>query len=102
MPSAQDIKIIWAFMNYYLNFEPLRKITNLEKLKQNQKWMDYISNVVAREDPIALFYKILIDKQINKSVSSTDISKMNKIFSTNTAWVTKMNELGLRVHNKSF
>ncbi len=102
VPSAQDIKIIWAFMNYYLNFEPLRKITNLEKLKQNQKWMDYISNVVAREDPIALFYKILIDKQINKSVSSTDISKMNKIFSTNTAWVTKMNELGLRVHNKSF
>ena len=64
--------------------------------------MDYISNVVAKEDPIALFYKILIDKQLNKSIDSTDISKMNKIFSTDTAWVSKMNELGLRVHNMSY
>ena len=102
IPSAADIKTIWAFMNYYLNFEPLKKIRNFEKLKQNQKWMDYISNVVAKEDPIALFYKILIDKQLNKSIDSTDISKMNKIFSTDTAWVSKMNELGLRVHNMSY
>ena len=102
VPSASDIKTIWAFMNYYLNFEPLRNIKNIEKLRQNQKWMNYISNVVAKEDPIALFYKILIDKQLNKSVDSIDIRKMNKIFSTDAAWVSKMNELGLRVHNMSY
>lgn len=102
IPSASDIKTIWAFMNYYLNFEPLRNIKNIEKLRQNQKWMNYISNVVAKEDPIALFYKILIDKQLNKSVDSIDIRKMNKIFSTDAGWVSKMNELGLRVHNMSY
>ena len=102
IPSAEDIKIIWAFMNYYLNFEPLKNIKNIYKLKQNQKWMNYISNVVAQNDPIALFYKILIDKQLNKTLNNKDVIKMNKIFSTDTAWVTKMNELGLRVHNMSY
>ena len=25
VPDAKNIKIIWAFMNYYLNFEPLQE-----------------------------------------------------------------------------
>lgn len=102
IPSPKEIKIIWAFMNYYLNFEPLKSIKNIHKLRQNQKWMDYISNVVAKDDPIALFYKILIDKQINSSSDQNDMKRMKKIFLTDSSWIMKMNELGLKVHNMSY
>ena len=57
-----NIKIIWAFMNYYLNFEPLLKVNQKDKIDQNYKWMNYVSDVVAKNDPIAIYYKMIMQK----------------------------------------
>ena len=39
IPTQDEIKIIWAFMNYFLNFDPLKNIKSEEKVKQNMSFM---------------------------------------------------------------
>ena len=84
-------------MNYYLNFDPLTNITNQHKIEQNVKWMKYVSNIVAKNDPIALYYKMVLEKKQNKSKSVNEIDKkrLDKIFSTDPQWIEKTKSLGL-------
>lgn len=97
IPNPDETKIIWAFMNYYLNFDPLTNITNQHKIEQNVKWMKYVSNIVAKNDPIALYYKMVLEKKLNKSKSVNEIDKkrLDKIFSTDPQWIEKTKSLGL-------
>ena len=97
IPNPDETKIIWAFMNYYLNFDPLTNITNQHKIEQNVKWMKYVSDIVAKNDPIALYYKMVLEKKLNKSKSVNEIDKkrLDKIFSTDPQWIEKTKSLGL-------
>jgi len=97
VPGPDETKVIWAFMNYYLNFEPLKKVNTKEKLEQNVKWMRYVSDIVAKNDPIALYYKLMIEKKIDdKSQHYLDSKdKIKQIFKVSPDWRSKTEALGL-------
>lgn len=95
IPNNDEIKIIWAYMNYHLNFERLKNVNCPHKLEQNSRWMKYIVNSVAKNDPIALFYKILLDKKM-KSVNLTDLNNFNEILKKSSEWTEKIKTLGLQ------
>lgn len=101
IPNPDETKIIWAFMNYFLNFEPLKKVNSKEKIEQNVKWMRYVSDTVAKNDPIALYYKIMLEKKYDKqSQNVLDSEKRIKtIFDNNPEWKTKTQVLGLDFKN---
>ncbi len=97
IPNPDETKIIWAFMNYYLNFDPLKNITNKHKIEQNVKWMRYVSDIVAKNDPIALYYKMVLEKKYSKSkqVNESDMKRIDKIFNADPQWLEKTKSLGL-------
>ena len=107
IPSQSEIKVIWAFMNYFLNFDPLKNLKSKEKIMQNMKWMNYVSNIVASNDPIALYYKILVEKQYNKIITkneekiSYDLDKLKSIMNKDKTWAAQMNYLDLNIQNLS-
>ena len=74
VPDAKNIKIIWAFMNYYLNFEPFGRSIK-DKIDQNYKWMNYVSDVVAKNDPIAIYYKMIMQKKHQGFYEKIDVDR---------------------------
>ena len=92
-------------MNYFLNFDPLKNIKSEEKVKQNMKWMNYVSNIVASNDPIALYYKILVEKQYNKINTNKedkikkDLDKLKGIIQKDKTWEVQMKYLDLNVQS---
>ena len=97
VPDPNDTKIIWAFMNYFLNFEPLNRVYDKEKLQQNVKWMRYVSDTVAQNDPIALYYKLMLEKRIDsqsQNVVESEI-RIKNIFKSSPEWKQKVDALGL-------
>ncbi len=105
IPTQSEIKIIWAFMNYFLNFEPLKNLKNKYKIEQNMRWMNYVSNIVASKDPIALYYKILVEKQYEKlnlnkkEAMSNDLDKLKTIIQKDKTWEVQMSYLDLNIQN---
>ncbi len=97
IPDPNETKIIWAFMNYYLNFEPLKNISNKFKIEQNFKWMKYVSDIVVKNDPIALYYKMILHKKYNQSKTACkhDKKRLDDIFSKSPEWIEKTKTLGL-------
>lgn len=99
IPNNDDIKIIWAYMNYHLNFERLIGVECNYKLEQHSRWMKYIVNSVAVNDPIALYYKILVDKKIKSNNNSSDLDNFNRILSISSEWRETVKMLGLESRN---
>ncbi len=95
VPGPNEIKIIWAFMNYYLNFERLLRENVKEKIEQNYKWMNYVSDVVAKNDPIAIYYKMLMHKKFKGFSNEEDIKKFKSITESSVTWRNNIAQLGL-------
>ena len=95
IPDSKNIKIIWAFMNYYLNFEPLLKINQKDKIDQNYKWMNYVSDVVAKNDPIAIYYKMIMQKKHQGFYEKMDVDRYKNIIDKSSHWKNNISQLGL-------
>ena len=93
--DIKNIKIIWAFMNYYLNFEPLLKINQKDKIDQNYKWMNYVSDVVAKNDPIAIYYKMIMQKKHQGFYEKMDVDRYKNIIDKSSHWKNNISQLGL-------
>ena len=59
--------------------------------------MRYVSDIVAKNDPIALYYKLMIEKKIDdKSQHYLDSKdKIKQIFKVSPDWRSKTEALGL-------
>ena len=95
VPDAKNIKIIWAFMNYYLNFEPLLKINQNDKIYQNYRWMNYVSDIVAKNDPIAIYYKMIMQKKYQGYYEKIDVDRFKNIIDNSSHWKSNIGQLGL-------
>ncbi len=95
VPDAKNIKIIWAFMNYYLNFEPLLKINQNDKIYQNYRWMNYVSDIVAKNDPIAIYYKMMMQKKYQGYYEKIDVDRFKNIIGNSSHWKNNIGQLGL-------
>ena len=95
VPGPKEIKVIWAFMNYYLNFERLANENIKEKIEQNYKWMNYVSDVVAKNDPIAIYYKMLMHRKFKGFYNDNDYKKFKSITQNSEVWKTNISHLGL-------
>ena len=47
------------------------------KIEQNYKWMNYVSNIVAKNDPIAIYYKMIMHRKFKGFYDNEDYNKKN-------------------------
>ena len=67
IPTAADQKLLWAYMNYNLNFERLYTVTSPVKLAQQLAYLNYIADEVAPDDPIAQQFRTYLKTTLDKS-----------------------------------
>src|SRR3990167_255814 len=53
IPTKDEINTLWAYMNYHLNFERLLTEERPEKQVQMLKYLNFVADVVAPDDPMA-------------------------------------------------
>ena len=54
VPSKSELESIWMYMNFQLNFKPLLKLQDPIKLEIQTKYLQYITELVAPDDPRSL------------------------------------------------
>ena len=66
IPTKEEINTLWAYMNYHLNFERLLREERPEKHVQMLKYLNFVADVVAPDDPMAgRFRNYLFEKVHN-------------------------------------
>lgn len=97
IPNQEDIKKIWAFMNYKLNFERLKNIENPLKIEQAYKYLKYIAKIVAPNDAVVwYYYKFLASKMKDENNLKTIEKEFNFLVNQNMEWKTKLASLNLQ------
>ena len=96
VPSKDQIRDVWSYMNYTLNYEIIKRISNPIKLQQAQRYLDYIANVVAPNDAIVWYYLNYLENKL-KLNNTLSKKKISDIISSNPNWKTKLSELSLNI-----
>jgi len=63
-PNLKEIDLIWAYLNFHLNFKRIFKENREIKLDLNRKYLEHISDKIAPENAIALYFSCYLDKKI--------------------------------------
>jgi len=70
IPTKYEQKLLWAYMNHHLNFERLERETRPIKLSQMLKYLNYIADEVAPNDPLAQDYRKYLQKLLDKTTGN--------------------------------
>lgn len=64
IPTKYEQKLLWAYMNYHLNFERLYHETRPVKLRQMLQYLNYVADEVAPDDPLAQEFREYLLKKV--------------------------------------
>lgn len=65
IPTKEEINQLWAYMNYHLNFERLLTEERPEKQVQMLKYLNFVADVVAPDDPLADRFRNYLFEKVN-------------------------------------
>jgi len=68
IPTKKEINLLWAYMNYHLNFERLLHEERPEKHVQMLKYLNFIADVVAPGDAIAERFRSYLRDKVSEQV----------------------------------
>ena len=66
IPNPNDLKLLWAYMNYHLNFKRLLHETRPAKLSQMLAYLNYVADEVAPDDPLAQEFRSYLQNLLDK------------------------------------
>ena len=95
IPNPDDIEVIWAYMNYHLNFERLAAIRSAVKLDQAYKALQYIADVVAPDDPIGHYWRAYLHGRIAGKVEPLMRKQLSSLLDASPDWRARFKDLSL-------
>ena len=57
--------------------------------------MNYVSDIVAKNDPIAIYYKMIMQKKHQGFYEKIDIDRFKNIIGNSSHWKNNISQLGL-------
>jgi radical SAM superfamily enzyme YgiQ (UPF0313 family) len=99
VPPAADLDDIWAFLNYYLNFERLQREFRPEKLAQQVHWLEFVTDLVTRDGAIALYYRGLLERRMRRAVSPGILERLEQLLADTSDWQEQFDRLGFSVED---
>jgi radical SAM superfamily enzyme YgiQ (UPF0313 family) len=94
MPPGAELDDIWAYLNYYLNFERLQQETRPEKLVQQLRWLQFVTDLVTRDGAIALYYRGLVERRLNRTPTPDITERLQRILHEAPEWQEQFDRLG--------
>ena len=95
VPNREELDTIWAYMNYHLNFRPLFFETRPIKLVQKLQYLTNISDLVAPENAIAMYFQGYLQNQVNGSIDPRVIENLEERLSLSPCWSARFRDFNL-------
>ena len=95
VPNREELDTIWAYMNYHLNFRPLFFETRPVKLVQKLQYLTNISDLVAPENAIAMYFQGYLQNQVNGSIDPRVIESLEERLSLSPYWSARFRDFDL-------
>ena len=97
IPSKQQLSDIWFYMDFHLNYKRLLNENRKIKLVQQKKMLERIANVNSLNNGFALYFLAVIYKKQNLSIPKSIIKKLQKVYSNDNYWGSKLHQFGLSI-----
>jgi len=85
-PPPSEHEAIWLYLNYHLNFKPLFGLHHPVKLQQRLKYLRYITEQVAPDDPFPVYFYGLLQHRINGKTDGALVSRLEGILESSGYW----------------
>jgi len=86
IPPQSELENIWLYLNYFLNFNRLLKVKSSIKLNQHFKYLSYITNIVAPEDPFPMYFCCYLQKQVQGKIDPRLINRLETALNNSEYW----------------
>ena len=97
LPTREDLDNIWAYMNFQLNFRGLDKELRKEKLNQQRLYIEYIHNMIDKDNAFVLYYNAKLQKRIDGSANQNTLSKLNNVLNKSVYWKQRFRDFNLKL-----
>ena len=102
VPNPEELDTIWAYMNYHLNFRPLFFESRPVKLVQKLQYVTNISDLVAPENAIAMYFQGYLQHQVNGSIDQRVIDNLEERLALSPYWSARFRDFNLSpIHLKT-
>jgi len=95
VPPQEELDSIWVYMNFHLNFKPLLTLEDPIKQKIQLKYLRYVTDLVAPDDPFPLYFRIQLQKKVHKHVDTQLFNRLETRISTSEYWTTAFERFDL-------
>ena len=99
VPPAEHMDIIWAYMNYHLNFKRLFNEHRPVKLMQQYKYIKNITDLVAPENVFAIYFSGYLEKKLFGKINQEVVRRLEDRLYSSQYWQSRFNEFQLSVNH---
>ncbi|OGL44741.1 MAG: hypothetical protein A2W05_01885 [Candidatus Schekmanbacteria bacterium RBG_16_38_10] len=99
VPTESQLYDIWFFMNYYLNFNRLFKENRPVKLNQQFKYVQNIADLVAPDDPFAMYFCGYLQNKVLGNIDKQLIKRVEDRLKASEYWRRRFDDFDLSVNH---
>lgn len=95
VPTENKLYDVWFYMNYYLNFRRLYKESRPLKLIQQLKYVQNITDLVAPDDPFAMYFCGYLQNKIFGRIDSQLSARLEERLASSEYWRRRFEDFSL-------
>jgi len=95
VPPRSQLEDIWLYMNFHLNFKRLFKVQSPIKLEQQLKYLKYITELIAPDDPFPMYFCGYLEKKIRGKTDMKLVSRLETCLDSSQYWKNCLSSFGL-------
>jgi radical SAM superfamily enzyme YgiQ (UPF0313 family) len=96
IPEKEDLERIWMYMNFHLNFSRILELENPIKLNQQLRYLTYITEKVAPDDPFPMYFCGYLQKKINGHTDVGLIDRLESRLAQSSFWRNSFSSYSLK------
>lgn len=94
-PAPDEMDAIWMYLNFHLNFKRLTGIEDPLKLEQQLRYLTYITQVVAPDDPFPIYFCMHLQQKLEGTADNKLKHRLNRILASSAYWRASFAHFGL-------
>ncbi|MEE8348496.1 MAG: radical SAM protein, partial [Acidobacteriota bacterium] len=99
VPTPKEIDLIWAYMNYHLNFSRLFQEKRHAKYLQNYQYLQFIVDTVAPDDAFAHYFRAYLYSKLHGRIEPSMVKGLESILEEAPGWQDRFTEFGLSLEH---
>lgn len=95
IPTTEDLGLIWAYMNYHINFERLLREDRPIKLKIDHIFMKYLGEHVAPDEAFVHYFAGVLEKKLHGAITRDTWNRLCHVMKEAPYWETRLRDFRL-------